>query len=526
MKLALSVALSGSLLLVLAPRADAQGLRFDLRAASRWSLPAAPAGDSASATVPAAGPLAAAPVAQNQQLPCPDCEPRDKHFLRASGELVTVLVVPWAFNYYVRDKDFAHVGLKSMWANITGDWVWDDNTFQTNQIAHPLHGAFYFNAFRSSGYNFWASSIAAGAGAYLWECCGETHPPAPNDLINTSLGGIALGEMMWRVSTLALDNTATGSERTWREIGGFLASPWHGFNRFVTGRSNDIAANPADWRPAFTQASLDLGVRAIGSRGSSFDVLDSTLSDLMVRFRFVYGRPVEDLVGKPFSTFAIDGELAIGSDRQALQVLTVYGGLGGKHLRADTNVRHTLAAKMNYEYYFFPDDQLDSLSSVVFEYGAQSFTGGIHSAFALSPRWRLLTEAALRGVALAGVRSDYYVVSGEGRNYDFGPGLGFKLQAHLVNGRRFIGSLGYQGTYIHTVSGTDYDHFLDHGFVEARYFVSQRVGLGASFNYWHRDSRPTDAATAPGPATDMQLPQARLFVTTAIPRLGDAIWSR
>ena len=497
-------------LLLLVPAVAVAQQRSDARFVPATPLMAAPA-----------APAAASLSSQAQQLPCPDCEPRPKNFARASAELVTVLVVPWAYNYYVRDKDFAHVGFKSWWENITGDWVWDDNTFQTNQAAHPLHGAFYFNSFRSNGYNFWASSGAAITGAYLWECCGETHPPAPNDLINTSLGGIALGEMMWRLSTLALDNTATGSERTWREIGGFLASPWHGFNRLVEGRSNDIAANPADWRPAWIQGALDLGYRALGSTGSSTDVLDSALTSPFLNFVLVYGRPVEDLTGKPFSTFTVNAEMELGSERQWIQKVTAIGNLGGRVLRNDDGVKHTLAARMNYEYYFYPN-QDTALNAVLYNYGAQSFLGGLHSQFRLSPRWYLLTQAAVRGVALAGVRSDYYKVTGEGRNYDFGPGVGIALQATVMKPGRWVFNGGYNGTYIHTLSGTDYDHYLDQGWLDARWYFNRRFGLGARFDNFHRSSRPTDAATAPGPATSFTSPQLRFYMSAAVPRWGEA----
>ena len=95
--------------------------------------------------------------------------------------------VPWAVNYYVRDADFSHVTPQTWWDNITGPWVWDDNNFQTNQFAHPMHGNFYFNSFRSNGYNFCASPGAAFAGPHLWECCGETRPNAPNDMLTPSL---------------------------------------------------------------------------------------------------------------------------------------------------------------------------------------------------------------------------------------------------------------------------------------------------------------------------------------------------
>ena len=450
-------------------------------------------------------------------LPCPDCDPRDKHFLRASAELFVVWFVPWAVNYYVRDAPFAHISLNSWWDNITGQWVYDDNTFQTNQFAHPMHGAFYFNSFRANGYNFWASSAASWVGAFGWECCGETHPPAPNDLVNTAVGGMTLGEMMWRLSTLALDNTSTGSGRTWHEIGGFLMSPWNGFNRWVTGRSNDVVANPPSWRPAWVQGSLDVGPRILGTKGNSADVFDSTQSDFTVGFRLVYGRPIQDLDGRPFSTFQMNGEIATG-DRQKLQVLQVRGSLGGKELHNGEKATHMLAAMLHYDYNFVPNRDT-AFNAVVFEYGGQSISGGLQSVFRMGHNWQLITNASLRAVLMGAVRADYYEITGEGRNYDFGPGAGGILSATLAR-PRLLFTMAYNGTYIHTVNGTDYDHYLDQGSVDARYYFSRRVGAGIRYDYFHRNSRASDAATAPGPNTQLTVPQLRLFVATAIPRWG------
>jgi Domain of unknown function (DUF3943) len=467
--------------------------------------------------------IATPAAAQRLQSPqCPDCEPRPKHFWRASAEVFVDMWVPWAVNYYIRDAEFAKVTPESWWDNITGKWVWDDNNFQTNQIAHPMHGAFYFNSFRSNGYNFWASSAASFAGAYLWECCGETHPKAPNDMINTSLGGIALGEMLSRLSNLTLDNRATGSERTWREIGAFALSPWNGFNRLVDGRVNDVVENPPEWRPAWVQAALDAGGRFQGSSGNSFDVLDNPLRDFAVTMRVNYGRPVQDLVGKPFSTFGVVAELGLGTDRQKLNILTARGNLKGKLLRGGENAKttHVLVLRMNYEYYFFPNADT-AFNAVVYEYGAQSFTGGVTSSYQLGSRWRLLTDVFLRGVAIAGVRSDFYEVSGEGRNYDFGPGLGAGLQAVVGLPGKLLFAGSYGGTWIHTLNGTDYDHYLAQGSLGARWYFSNRLGIGARYDYLLRTSTPTDAATAPGPATSIKAPQLRFFVSTAIPRLED-----
>jgi hypothetical protein len=89
------------------------------------------------------------------------------------------------------------------------------------------------------------------AGAFFWECCGETHPMSLNDLVSTGIGGIAVGEEMFRVSSQLLDNRDTGKSRVFREAGAFIVDPTRGFNRLLSGRSGaqvDNPTEPLDWR--------------------------------------------------------------------------------------------------------------------------------------------------------------------------------------------------------------------------------------------------------------------------------------
>lgn len=453
-------------------------------------------------------------TAGQQPLPCWDCNP-SKHFFVGFGEMVLVMVIPWSYNYFVRDAEFARVSLDSWWDNITGPWVWDDNKFQTNQFAHPYHGNLYFNSFRTNGYNFWQSAPFAWVGAYLWECCGETHPKAPNDLINTAMGGIALGEVLYRLSSLVLDDRATGSERTWREIGGVALNPVRGFNRLVRGQMNDLGENPPDWRPAFVQAALDVGGRTFTSQGNALGVFEGKQKDLFVALQLVYGRPVEDVTGKPFSTFTLNAELASTPNRQSLQHLTARGNLAGTTLHVGERATHQLALFQNYDFHFVPTRDT-AFNAVIYQFGAQSLTGGVVSAFRLSPRLRLNTELLARAVVLGATRSDYYIVTGEGRNYDFGPGAGGQALATLTWARRGYLRLGYASFWLHTVNGTAADHYIDYGVADLRYFLSRRVGVGARYEYYHRDSHYEG-----NPSTQQTAPAAKLFLTTAIPSLGN-----
>ena len=55
-------------------------------------------------------------------------------------------------------------------------------------------------------------------GSLTWELAGETHHPSGNDLINTTMGGMFLGKIMYRVSNIVIDENSFGFERGLRDF--------------------------------------------------------------------------------------------------------------------------------------------------------------------------------------------------------------------------------------------------------------------------------------------------------------------
>src|SRR5690606_17077309 len=120
---------------------------------------------------------------------------RQRNFWRASSEWFLAQAIPASFNRFITKDPYSYISFGNFIDHQRlSAWDWDDNQFTTNQIDHPYHGQLYFNAFRSNGYNFYQSSLATLAGSYIWETAGETQHPSINDLINTSFGGVILGE--------------------------------------------------------------------------------------------------------------------------------------------------------------------------------------------------------------------------------------------------------------------------------------------------------------------------------------------
>jgi len=387
-----------------------------------------------------------------------------KRFWRASAELMLAQVIPWAYNYYVRDAEFAHISWESIGHNLKfSSWEWDDNSFTTNQFAHPYHGSMYYSAFRTNGYNFWQSAPAAFAGSFIWETCGETHPPAQNDFINTSLGGISIGEMTFRFSNLIVNNRQHGFSRQVQEVLAFIVNPMNGFNRILDGRWGRYMANPADRVPGFLNGNLDVGWRRYTEQLE--DLAEHGYNEFYVRAGIQYGNPFEDYE-KPFSNFTLVGELG-ASDSATLNNVQITGGLFGNMLKQEETVRHLLAVTANYDY----------IRNSFIQFGAQSFTLKLLSDHPYGEKTHVFTEAGVIGVALAAVPDDY-LYYGEGRNYDYGPGAGLQLGLKVNLADRFWFLVNYKGVWFHTLNGNTSDFFLHTLISDFRLYVTPQVSLG------------------------------------------------
>jgi hypothetical protein len=434
-----------------------------------------------------------------RRLPCPDCNP-PKRFWASAGELMAAQAVPWAFTRFVRDGEWARISPRTWVDNLKFPWQWDNNKFNNNQFAHPYHGSLYYNAARTNGYNFWESAPWAFAGSLMWELFGEVWAPAPNDLANTTLGGISLGEMLFRFSTLTLSNEATGSNRVVREIAAGLINPAQGFNRLVRGESGRISETPPDWRPTQIQASMDVGYRRF-STSASLDDPDAT-DAAFVQFSVFYGSPLADLGRAPFSTFQVWGTLASKSENhKALQELRVRGNLAAKPVGAGDTKQ--LAAFMTYEY----------LSNPAVDFGAQGFQGGlIYAQSKPGKQMRLSGEVLARINPIAAIRSDYFVTA-EGRDYDYGIGLGGNLTGRALWPGKATVRLTGGYIFLPVVSGFPGSHHLWTLGTEARGYYRGKFGAGVVYNRLWRRSNYTF-----NPDVHQEISEARVFLSLAIPR--------
>src|SRR4026208_1975737 len=142
-------------------------------------------------------------------------------------------VFGWAYSRYVMKAEWAEISIKTIKNKFKYGWEWDNDNFGTNFLSHPRAGSDYFNVARSNGYSFWASYPFALIGSAEWEWFGENTSASKNDLINTTISGAFLGEILYRISSNILDDRKRGKERVWREIFAGLINPTRALNRFT-----------------------------------------------------------------------------------------------------------------------------------------------------------------------------------------------------------------------------------------------------------------------------------------------------
>jgi len=412
----------------------------------------------------------------------PDSSSVRKHFGRAMGETFAVNLMVWAYDRYIRpvpegtkQGEGFRISFNSWKENIKNGMEFDDNNFATNQFAHPYHGSLYFNAGRSNGYDFWESSAFTWMGSFMWEYFGETHHPAVNDWVSTSVGGTAMGEVLFRFSDMILDNTATGSNRTWRELGGAAVNPMRGFNRLVTGEAFRVHPNSPDRTPKNYYFALEGGLRTTGEE----KIWEADTTRAYVNFDWRYGNPFEGEYSKPFSSF--DFMLQINfREKSAIGVAAAKGLLWGTHLHESEVTDNILTAYQHYDY----------VENTAYEFGGQSFSLGFMTRIDSGTRFTTSATLHLNALLLGAVKGDY--ANSSGRAYDYGPGVGYKFNIMVRRDDRDFLTFAHSAFLIHSINGNVSDHIVAVTRVKMDIPVRGFFGLGIDYWLYNRESTYRD----------------------------------
>ncbi|MGH9262799.1 MAG: hypothetical protein ACRD08_23350, partial [Acidimicrobiales bacterium] len=178
------------------------------------------------------------------------------------------------------------------------------------------------------------------------------------------------------------------------------------------------------------------------------------------------------------------------------------GNLAAHELSRSDRSQHQLAAFMIYEF----------LSSPIVEFGGQGFQGGLVSRWGDPHGFRIQGELLAAGYPIVATQSDYFVTL-EGRDYDYGVGLGGNaMLAAIWEGTGIIQARGRM-LWEPILSGFNGDHYQYAATLEGRLYLRGRLGVGASLTAYHRKSVYDDFADVSADAT-----QIRAYASFAVPR--------
>lgn len=351
-----------------------------------------------------------------------------------------------AWDRFVQDRDYAYITNKVLKRNLTGGWVWDNDSFSGNQFAHPYHGGMFYNAAREHGLSYGVSLIYPLVGSGTWEVFCETNRPAINDFLSTGIGGAAIGEVGHRISDIFFDNRARGSRRVLRELLGTFLNPVRGFHRLVSGEMFHVTPGFAGKKEAPEPYSFEIGLgnRYTNDFGSVHPLTGKRYHENVpyLDITFNYGNHFNDLdegiASRAYDYFEMYALMNLAPDNPTIGEFEITGRIGSIQRQFPHRWKMDIGFYQNLKYvdHYSNADGVAGNLAVISE--AASFGAGFHAA-RQGKAVSVLHDFMFSAVPLGGSTADYYPL----RRYNFGTGFSvrhkfkFIYNKHISFGNKF-----------------------------------------------------------------------------------------
>lgn len=390
-------------------------------------------------------------------------------------------------DHYVMHFDWATVGFHSWNRTVLHSgfpwnkgWEWDNARFGNDFLLHPYTGASYFNAARSSGYNYWESSLFVFGGSYLWKLFGENggtqYSPAKNSLIATTLGGMVMGEGLYRLGSDVIDERSTGVERVSRELLAFIISPGRSFSRALSGRLFDhITEDVYQTEPL--NVTFAVGYHRVNNGIS----IEKSSNSFNLNIDLDYGNPFEKRFRKPFDYYKVIGDLDFGVGRKIADNITGYGILFGKNIQSD---------KMESLIGVF--QSMDYFDNKTFELGTFAFGPGIISKIPFSSNSSLFTNLHIGVIPFGALSNRFGPDTTQIGDFDFDGGAQVTLEStYNIGGWVDLTFSGYYW-WLHTYHGTAGNSYI--GLIKPKIAVKilDNMSIGFEQLVYYSDRYPRD----------------------------------
>lgn len=399
----------------------------------------------------------------------------DKHFWRATAEVMGFNIGLWGFDRFVQHGDFSYISFRSVEENLAHGYNWDNDKLGTNMFAHPYTGSLYYNAARSNGFNFWQSELFSIFGSAMWETFMECEYPSTNDVIATPIGGAVLGETLFRSSDAVLDDRTTGWERFGREAAAFVLSPMRGINRIVTGEA---------WRVRSTTGRVfgrpDVSVRvSAGLKALEFQgMIKDTHVGFAAQIDVEYGDRFAVKSKKPYDYFTVRAEVQAMREQPMLSQVEIRGRLLAREFMESSEAHASFGLYQHFD--FFDSDTIRRYDKVPYKLGIPACVGaGVIFRDADRRHWLFDAYAHANVVILGSILSDHYQT--DDRNYNWASGFSLKGGFNIVfDKNRCAFSLNH--SYYRLFSWVGYRYGIDLSKVNFRTLNVMGDHSCASFN--------------------------------------------
>ncbi len=364
---------------------------------------------------------------------------RKRPWPAVSARVLSANIFNWALAKYIYGFDWPSSGPKDWKRNFEAGPHWDADRFSINFIGHPHTGSYYYNIARSNGYSYWGSLPFAIQGSLTWEFLGENEQPSWNDMINTPISGLFLGEVFYRVSSNILDDRKRGAERVFRELLAGVINPTRGINRLTSGKMFRVTSKEV-YQKEPMNITVSAGVHKVNDQGENHR-FGSGSTNAMFNFQLDYGDPFEVRKRKPFDVFRFRVELSYGADSNLLDNINGYGLLAGRTVKEN---RLLIGLFQHFDYW---------RNNNIFEMGSLGFGPGLISRIPVAKHSNIYSNIHLALMPLAGNNNRYGPLGIDIRDYNFGGGLEAKVEETFnLNRWATIGVTGYY-YWIHTYNG-------------------------------------------------------------------------
>ena len=268
----------------------------------------------------------------------------NKSYVIPAAEIVGFDFLLNQFNRHFSGSSDYNSNLSTIRNNLHHSWVVDNDPFKVNQFLHPYQGSMYHGFARSVGISYWESAAYTFAGSAFWEIAGEKTPPSKNDQVASGIAGSFIGEALFRMANLVLEE---GNQISpfWREVAATAISPSTGFNRLAFGdRFHSVFASHD---PAYF-FRLNLGFSGTTQNNTGASTLPKR-NEAIADVSLDYGLPGKRgyTYMRPFDYFSFQ---ATGSSANVFENIMTRGLLFGKDYEAGDNYRGIWGLYGSYDY--------------------------------------------------------------------------------------------------------------------------------------------------------------------------------